>query len=311
MKRKMLFLCALSIATVTTIANASTTVNQQAAAGNILTSIISASVKQNDANTWLSRTSVNVGFQKNWKPLYSVEMIHPLTDYTNHKNNLIFLQTRLSNTADIGTTGNVGVGYRHLTNDDRTMYGVNTFYDYGFKEHHKRISLGLETLHGQSELRANLYKGLSGEKEVDAAAHVFEKVVNGYDIEYATTFKNAAYARVYANVYHWDFKHDVDKRGVKLGAEVQLTPRVAVDIGYNKSEHSSGEPYGQIMYRLANSKVAFWNGNHSRDNDLIVRNKMLEKVRRNNNIVVERYSKNEKNEKEVKSKTINYSIRIN
>ena len=311
MKRKMLFLCAISIATVTTIANASTTVNQQAASGNILTSIISASVKQNDTNTWLSRTSVNVGFQKNWKPLYSVEMIHPLTEYTNHKNNLLFLQTRISNTADIGTTSNIGVGYRHLTNNGRTMYGVNTFYDYGFKEHHKRISLGVEALHGQSELRANLYKGLSGEKEVDATAHLFEKVVNGYDVEYATTFKNAAYARVYANVYNWDYKHDADKRGVKLGAEVQLTPRVAVDIGYNKTEHSSGEPYGQIMYRLDNNKVALWGGNHSRENKITVRNKMLEKVRRNNNIVVERYSKNEKNEKEVKSKTINYSIRIN
>ena len=98
---------------------------------------------------------------------------------------------------------------------------------------------------------------------------------------------------------------------MKLGAEVQLTPRVAVDIGYNKTEHSSGEPYGQIMYRLDNNKVALWGGNHSRENKITVHNKMLEKVRRNNNIVVERYSKNEKNEKEVKSKTINYSIRIN
>ena len=307
----MLFLYAIGVATVTTIANASTTMNQQLVAGNVLTSIAATSMKQGDANNWLSRMSVNVSFQKNWKPLYSVEMIHPLTHYTDHTNNLLFLQTRLSNTADIGTTSNIGVGYRHLTNSGRTMYGVNTFYDYGFKEHHKRISLGIEALHGHSGLRANLYKGVSGEKDVDTSAHLFEKVVNGYDIEYATTFKNAAYARVYANAYNWDYKHDIDRRGVKLGAEVQLTPRVAVDIGYNKSEHGSGEPYGQIMYRFDNSKIALWDGNHSRENEVTVRNKMLEKVRRNNNIVVERYSKNEKNNKEVKSKTINYSIRIN
>lgn len=313
MKKKMLFLCAISVGAVTTIANASATVNQQSVAGNILTSIISTSVKQSDANNWLSRTSVNVGFQKNWKPLYSIEMIHPLTDYTNHKNNLLFLQARLSNTADIGTTSNVGIGYRHLTNSGRTMYGVNTFYDYGFKEHHKRISLGLEMLHGQSELRANLYKGLSGEKEIDATAHIFEKVVDGYDIEYATTFKNAAYARLYANAYIWDYKYDIDRKGIKLGAEVQLTPRVSIDVGYNKVNHAHGEPYGQIMYRLDGSKVSLWGGEHSMTNEMTVRSKILEKVRRNNNIVVERYSKNKEDQKdkEIKSRTISYSIRIN
>ena len=43
--------------------------------------------------------------------------------------------------------------------------GINAFYDYAFKEHYKRASLGVEYVTGENELYANFYKpfGHSGE----------------------------------------------------------------------------------------------------------------------------------------------------
>lgn len=36
--------------------------------------------------------------------------------------------------------------------------GINAFYDYAFKEHYKRGSLGVEYVTGENELYANFYK---------------------------------------------------------------------------------------------------------------------------------------------------------
>lgn len=303
MNRKVLLcLAAMSMATLTVGANSNA--NYQSAAGSIITSEFSNMASQQ--NNWLSRTTLAISFQQHWKPMYTVETVQPLTKYDATSDHVVFAQGRLSNQSDIGTTANVGIGYRYITNNDTTMYGANTFFDYGFKEKHERMGFGLEYLHNESELRANIYKGLSGAREVDTTNHIFEKVVDGYDVEYASTFKNAAYAKAYINAYHWNFKHTDDSNGVRMGAQVQLTPRVSVDVGYNKASHEKGEAYGQVMYRLTDTKVALWNGKHSNEQESTVRSKMLDKVRRNNNIIVERYG----NKDTVKSTKIHYSIKV-
>ena len=46
-----------------------------------------------------------------------------------------------------------------------------------------------------------------------------------------------ALARVYVEGYHWNQDRQADKNGLRIGSEMQLTPRVSVDMGYNKSEH--------------------------------------------------------------------------
>ena len=63
--------------------------------------------------------------------------------------------------------------------------------------------------------------------------------------------KNARWARVYVEGYHWNQDRQADKNGLRIGSELQLTPRVSVDMGYNKPEHSSGGAYGKITFRLA------------------------------------------------------------
>ena len=236
---------------------------------------------------WMRRTTLSFQFQEGWKPLYSVETVQPLGHYDDKSRDVWFTQQRISRASDIGTTLNVGVGYRRISKDDRRLYGAHLFYDHRFLRHHDRLSGGLEYMSGESEFRFNWYGSASDERVLDANLHTLERVANGYTLEYGKTFKNARWARVYVEGYHWNQERQADKNGLRVGSELQLTPRVSFDMGYNKPEHNSGGAYGKITFRLAGSPVAWYGGKHSVEGAMSVRSKMLSLVRRHNTIWVE------------------------
>ena len=236
---------------------------------------------------WMRRTMLSFQFQEGWKPLYSVETVQPLGHYDDKSRDVWFTQQRISRASDIGTTLNVGIGYRRISKDDRRLYGAHLFYDHRFLRHHDRLSGGLEYMSGESEFRFNWYGSASDERVLDANLHTLERVANGYTIEYGKTFKNARWARVYVEGYHWNQERQADKNGLRVGSELQLTPRVSVDMGYNKPEHNSGGAYGKITFRLAGAPVAWYGGKHSVEGAMSVRSKMLSLVRRHNTIWVE------------------------
>ena len=236
---------------------------------------------------WMRRTTLSFQFQEGWKPLYSVETVQPLGHYDEKSRDVWFTHQRISRASDIGTTLNVGVGYWRISKDDRRLYGAHLFYDHRFLRHHDRLSGGLEYMSGESEFRFNWYGSASDERVLDANLHTLERVANGYTLEYGKTFKNARWARVYVEGYHWNQERQADKNGLRVGSELQLTPRVSVDMGYNKPEHNSGGAYGKITFRLAGSPVAWYGGKHSVEGAMSVRSKMLSLVRRHNTIWVE------------------------
>ena len=236
---------------------------------------------------WMRRTTLSFQFQEGWKPLYSVETVQPLGHYDDKSRDVWFTQQRISRASDIGTTLNVGVGYRRISKDDRRLYGAHLFYDHRFLRHHDRLSWGLEYMSGESEFRFNWYGSASDERILDANLHTLERVANGYTLEYGKTFKNARWARVYVEGYHWNQERQADKNGLRVGSELQLTPRVSVDMGYNKPENNSGGAYGKITFRLAGSSVAWYGGKHRLEGAMSVRSKMLSLVRRHHTIWVE------------------------
>ena len=236
---------------------------------------------------WMRRTTLSFQFQEGWKPLYSVETVQPLGHYDEKSRDVWFTQQRISRASDIGTTLNVGVGYRRISKDDRRLYGAHLFYDHRFLRHHDRLSGGLEYMSGESEFRFNWYGSASDERILDANLHTLERVANGYTLEYGKTFKNARWARVYVEGYHWNQERQADKNGLRVGSELQLTPRVSVDMGYNKPENNSGGAYGKITFRLAGSSVAWYGGKHRVEGAMSVRSKMLSLVRRHHTIWVE------------------------
>ena len=140
----------------------------------------------------------------------------------------------------LGITANVGIGYRRLSKHEHSYVGANAFYDHAFKNGYKRISGGIEYVAGYNEVYANIYRnlgthnrkyiGLYGRNIIlgdptglypygmdpDASLYNYGKVgyenhwklvenvaASGFDIGYARTFKNARWARVYADYYNW------------------------------------------------------------------------------------------------------------
>ena len=134
-------------------------------------------------------------------------------------------------------------------------------------------------------------------------------VLDGYEIGIVRSFKNARWARAYVNGYRWNgngFSHKQEYnwgrpghwsvpwftarnanhyKGIKIGAELQLTLHISLDIGYNNANNMSKGMYGTLKYTLGTSKFAFWGGKHSDDTITTARSKMLDKVRRQDMIV--------------------------
>ena len=133
--------------------------------------------------------------------------------------------------------------------------------------------------------------------------------LGGYEIGFARSFKNARWARAYVNGYRWKgqgFGHEQNYnwgrpghwsvpwfsvrntnhyKGIKIGAELQLTPHISLDIGYNYANNMPKGMYGTVKYTLGTSKFAFLGGKHSDDTITTARSKMLNKVRRQDMIV--------------------------
>ena len=223
---------------------------------------------------------------------------------------------------------NVGIGYRRLSEHEHAYVGVNAFYDHAFKGGYKRISGGLEYVAGLNEFHANIYQNigtnnsqyvsLPGRTNADLYPYgmdqnqsyynygvisyenhwkVTEQVAaRGFDLGYARSFKNARWARVYADYYKWRGRDAVrvmygnlSKRdaitGFKVGAEFHLTPHLTLDAGYKTASHNLSGPYVSLKYTIGRSKFAWHGGKHSESVITTARAKMLDKVRRSDMVV--------------------------
>lgn len=235
----------------------------------------------------------------------------------------------------LGMTANIGVGYRRLSKGEHAYVGVNAFYDHVFKGGYKRVSGGVEYVAGLNEIHANLYRNLGTDDRkyiglhgrsivlgdptglypygrdddtslydyaiVDYENHwmLSEKVAaSGFDLGYSRTFKNARWARVYADYYNWRGRSPVkvgyyklNKRdtikGFKVGAEFHITPHLTLDAGYQTASHHLSGPYATLKYTIGTSKFAWRGGKHSESAITTARSKMLDKVHRSDMVVQE------------------------
>ena len=235
----------------------------------------------------------------------------------------------------LGMNANIGIGYRRLSKGEHAYVGINTFYDHAFKNGYKRVSGGLEYVVGLNEFHANIYKNLgSNERKyiglygrtstwydptglypygrdddtslynyatVDYENHwmLSEKVAaSGFDVGYSRTFKNARWARVYADYYNWRGRAAVkvgyyklnkreDIKGFKVGAEFHITPHLTLDAGYKTASHHLSGPYATLKYTIGTSKFAWHGGKHSESAITTARSKMLDKVHRSDMVVQE------------------------
>lgn len=235
----------------------------------------------------------------------------------------------------LGMNANIGIGYRRLSKGEHAYVGVNAFYDHVFKGGYKRVSGGVEYVASLNEFHANLYRNLGTDDRKYIGLHgrsvvlgdpaglypygmdpdqslynygiaayenhwmLSEKVAaSGFDVGYSRTFKNARWARVYADYYNWRGREAVrvgygrlNKRdaikGFKLGAEFHITPHLTLDAGYQTASHHLSSPYATLKYTIGTSKFAWRGGKHSESVITTARSKMLDKVHRSDMVVQE------------------------
>ena len=235
----------------------------------------------------------------------------------------------------LGMNANIGVGYRRLSKGEHAYVGVNAFYDHVFKGGYKRVSGGVEYVAGLNEIHANLYRNVGSDGRKYIGLHgrslvlrdpaglypygmdpdqslynygvvsyenhwmLLEKVAaSGFDVGYSRTFKNARWARVYADYYNWRGREAVrvgyyklKKRdaikGFKVGAEFHITPHLTLDAGYQTASHHLSGPYAILKYTIGTSKFAWRGGKHSESAITTARSKMLDKVHRSDMVVQE------------------------
>ena len=235
----------------------------------------------------------------------------------------------------LGMNANIGIGYRRLSKGEHAYVGVNAFYDHVFKGGYKRVSGGVEYVAGLNEFHANLYRnlgtddrkyiGLHGRsirwydptglypygRDSDTSLYNYAKVdyenhwmlsekvaASGFDVGYSRTFKNARWARVYADYYNWRGRSPVKVgyyklnqrdaiKGFKVGAEFHITPHLTLDAGYQTASHHLSGPYATLKYTIGTSKFAWHGGKHSESTITTARSKMLDKVHRSDMVVQE------------------------
>ena len=235
----------------------------------------------------------------------------------------------------LGMNANIGIGYRRLSKGEHAYVGVNAFYDHVFKGGYKRVSGGVEYVAGLNEFHANLYRNVGSDDRKYIGLHgrsvalgdptglypygldpdqslynygvaayenhwmLSEKVAaSGFDVGYSRTFKNARWARVYADYYNWRGREAVrvgyyklNKRdaikGFNVGAEFHITPHLTLDAGYKTASHHLSGPYATLKYTIGTSKFAWRGGKHSESVITTARSKMLDKVHRSDMVVQE------------------------
>ena len=235
----------------------------------------------------------------------------------------------------LGMNANIGIGYRRLSKGEHAYVGVNAFYDHVFKGGYKRVSGGVEYVAGLNEFHANLYRNLGTDDRKYIGLHgrsvvlgdpaglypygmdpdqslynygiaayenhwmLSEKVAaSGFDVGYSRTFKNARWARVYADYYNWRGREAVKVgyyklpkrdaiKGFKVGAEFHITPHLTLDAGYKTASHHLSGPYATLKYTIGTSKFAWRGGKHSESAITTARSKMLDKVHRSDMVVQE------------------------
>ena len=186
--------------------------------------------------------------------------------------------------------GNIGIGYRKLSDDKTNMLGINMFFDNDFNAGHQRGSIGLELKGANLDLTANSYHKISNMEKYKSTE---EQVLSGYTINLASQIPYAPWAKINLQNYSWENeKASSDTEGNSIALEAFLTPSVQIEFKNDMSDNSGvdDEFTSKLTYTYPpredgkSMQDGFSNVAFEKEN---VQNKLKDKVKRNNNLTVE------------------------
>ena len=200
-------------------------------------------------------------------------------------NLFLFNQTSIVN-FDSRRTFNIGLGARHITDDESLILGANAFYDYESKSGHKRSSLGFELLTAMLEFRANTYNAISG---TIAYNGINETALDGRDMKLTANLPYLYSSNVYYSSGKWKDGLGYETKTKEFGITAEVLPNLFVNVAQQKKDSTKAKTVASISYSIpignaAKTKRVMQDGNwDSRMKP--IREKLYKPVQRENRIM--------------------------
>jgi len=193
--------------------------------------------------------------------------------------------------SDKRIVGNLGLGYRFLNSDQSMMFGANTFYDQDLSEDHKRVGLGLEARAAILDFNYNHYQKATNQKVISGTN---EQVLSGQEYNISSQIPYMPWTTFNFQGYRLENeKAAQDQKGKIYSLEMALNPSLQFNIENDRSSVEGQDD--EWSYNLTfshppkNNKPTLLNGATS--DEMFVKanmkDKLRDKVRRNNNLAVE------------------------
>ncbi|MCX5693536.1 MAG: inverse autotransporter beta domain-containing protein [Candidatus Omnitrophica bacterium] len=247
---------------------------------------------------WLKRISYGVNIETDQKPRIYIETVQPLYQSVD-KINTFFTHDRVSIQNDRGTYS-AGLGYRRLLFNENLLAGVNTFFDYQDLHQHYRQGLGLEAITKTLEFRTNAYFGISPKRLVEetGATKVYERAVNGGDIEVGGPIPYLPWLKLFGSGYHYDFREFKDMNGWKARGEIKPFKFITINLETYDDNKGEQEYRMDTRFTLAvddftpKSILSAFKLAKEPFPDVDLKERTLDRVERNFTIQVEKWSDN-------------------
>ena len=161
-------------------------------------------------------------------------------------NLFLFNQTSIVN-FDSRRTFNIGLGARHITDDETLIVGANAFYDYESKSGHKRSSLGFELLTAMLEFRANTYNAISGTIVYNG---INETAVDGRDMKLTANLPYLYSSNVYYSSGKWKDGLGYETKTKEFGVTAEVLPNLFVTVAQQKKDSTKAKTVASISYSI-------------------------------------------------------------
>ena len=191
-------------------------------------------------------TKVQLDMGEDYKPEFSIVTVRPISKH--HSVDATFVQLQLNEQKIRGKgrlSSNIGIGYRKLSENKDSITGANVFLDYDEKGN-ARASIGLELKSSSFDILANYYAAISGGKTV---GDYTERTLDGVDVTAVGQIPYLPWANLVASHYEWKAeKNSKDSKGDKISLEMQLTPNLVAEVGYDNNNISGTSNFAKIMF---------------------------------------------------------------
>ncbi|MDC0198398.1 inverse autotransporter beta domain-containing protein [Candidatus Thioglobus sp.] len=191
-------------------------------------------------------TEVQFSAKEDNKPQFTIMTVKPISVHPGK--DAWFVQLQLSNTqirSQSRLTTNIGLGYRTLSDNKKSMIGGNVFVDYD-EEGNSRYSLGFEFRTTVFEILINHYEAISGQKTV---GDFKERALDGNDMSINGQIPYLPWAKI--NLMHYEWKkinNSKNSKGDKLSLDLLLTPNVVLELGVDDNNIQKKDNFAKLSF---------------------------------------------------------------